>query len=541
MIPSLSARPSSQPSSISERYFQINSLFEEFDQTSKWCVTDFDGSIGSTSKMVMRPCKSRSHHQVMFQNEWDELQFIQGPTNAVNPKCIISESGSTVYVKSCERSATVADTHKWNITDTNDNGSIRQVKSGNTFLLGFDTTRKFSRLRLYKEGSFNTALYNWKLRYGYNVDKYDAPFYGNVLYLQNLGVPSSTLSDKSYLSDVDVSDVNINGSPSILRGKVFIKEGVENYKFEWIIRSKRVEVFDSSSAIDPSYGNCVKYGESIYLQGNQRAAVFLKKDGTVVQIPGSSSTEEFKWTVRSTSTGSDTDDPKNGICMAANDAIYLKNINLYLQSNAGLTVGVDSAGDNDYTKWSAQRQPFSRLSFALTCNGDSACYDADNTTIGDGGCFGSKSCYNADDTTIGDGGCVGLESCRDADDTTIGDGGCVGDYACNDANFTTIGDGGCVGDYACDGPGDDSNTFSIIGDGGCVGDYACHHVSNTTIGDESCIGDYACDRALDINIGKESCNCDGCCKECVGNVPADSCNTGGDEDDFDVDEYCKYC
>jgi hypothetical protein len=251
----------------------------------------------------------------MFQNEWDELQFIQGPTNAVNPKCIISESGSTVYVKSCERSATVADTHKWNITDTNDNGSIRQVKSGNTFLLGFDTTRKFSRLRLYKEGSFNTALYNWKLRYGYNVDKYDAPFYGNVLYLQNLGVPSSTLSDKSYLSDVDVSDVNINGSPSILRGKVFIKEGVENYKFEWIIRSKRVEVFDSSSAIDPSYGNCVKYGESIYLQGNQRAAVFLKKDGTVVQIPGSSSTEEFKWTVRSTSTGSDTDDPKNGICM----------------------------------------------------------------------------------------------------------------------------------------------------------------------------------------------------------------------------------
>jgi len=46
---------------------------------------------------------------------------------------------------------------------------------------------------------------------------------------------------------------------------------------------------------------------------------------------------------------------------------------------------------------------------------------------------------------------------------------------------------------------------------------------------------------LDSNIGKESCNCDGCCKECVGNVPADSCNTGGDEDDFDVDEYCKYC
>ena len=132
--------------------------------------------------------------------------------------------------------------------------------------------------------------------------------------------------------------------------------GVENYKYEWIIRSKRVEVFDSSSALDPLYGNCVKYGEKIYLQGNQRAAVFLKNDGTVVQIPGNSITDpEFEWTVRST----DEDDDTNvGVCMAANDGIYLKNENLYLQSNAGFNVVVNSAGDNDYTKWSAQLQPF---------------------------------------------------------------------------------------------------------------------------------------------------------------------------------------
>jgi hypothetical protein len=357
LIPSLSASPSNQPSAIRERYFQINSLFEEFDQTRTWCVTDTDGATGVTSKLVMRPCKSRSHHQVMFQNEFGELQFIPGPFRSGNAKCIVSNSGSKVYLNTCASPADIADTHKWNIADTNDNGSIRQSKNGNIFLLGFDTTRKFSRLRNYKEGSFNTALYKWKLRYGYNVDKYDAPFYGHTLCLQNLGVPSPALSDKSYLSDVDVSDVNSNGSPSILREKGLIMQGVENYKFEWIIRSKRVEVFDSSLAIDPLYGNCVKYGERIYLQGNQRAAVFLKKDGTVVQIPGISFTDaDFEWTVRSTDT--DIVDPKAEECMAANDAIYLKNENLYLQINAGLTVVVDSAGGNDYTKWSAQLEPF---------------------------------------------------------------------------------------------------------------------------------------------------------------------------------------
>ena len=108
--------------------------------------------------------------------------------------------------------------------------------------------------------------------------------------------------------------------------------------------------------------------------------------------------------------------------------------------------------------------------------------------------------------------------------------------ACNDADNTVIGDGGWDGTDACY---DADNTN--IGNGGCVGELACYDADNTIIGDQSCNGGNACYNADNANIGTNSCNCDGCCKECVDYVPDNSCNTGGNEDDFDVNGYCEYC
>ena len=351
-VPSFSSKPSTAPSempSLSDNYFQIHSKYSKFDSSLKWCATNDDGTIGDGGKILMRPCKSRSHRQVFFQNEFGEIQFIEGPRGAGNPNCIHTAKSTVVHPDSCFFSGATNATI-WDISTTNTDGSIQLYKNNKVYLLGFDTSRKYSRLRLFKKGSYNGSLNEWFLNYGYKQPMWQEPAYGNFLYLENQGA----LTFNNYLSDT--TNVTPADLSSIIMFRSYI--GYNSDRFEWIIRSKVVDVFDSSVVIDPKFGDCLQYGDTIYLQGNKRSAVFLKNDATVDRLSAESE-RDFEWIVQSTDTLPDT---LNGTCVAANNVIYLKSSDgkfLYIDADdSSVNVGSSVSYGGDYHKWSTQREPF---------------------------------------------------------------------------------------------------------------------------------------------------------------------------------------
>jgi hypothetical protein len=351
-VPSFSSKPSTAPSempSLSDNYFQIHSKYSKFDSSLKWCATNDDGTIGDGGKILMRPCKSRSQRQVVFQNEFGEIQFIEGPRVAGNPNCIHTAKSTVVHPDSCFFSGATNATI-WDISTTNTDGSIQLYKNNKVYLLGFDTSRKYSRLRLFKKGSYNGSLNEWFLNYGYKQPMWQEPAYGNFLYLENQGA----LTFNNYLSDT--TNVTPADLSSIIMFRSYI--GYNSDRFEWIIRSKVVDVFDSSVVIDPKFGDCLQYGDTIYLQGNKRSAVFLKNDATVDRLSAESE-RDFEWIVQSTDT---LPDSLNGTCVAANNVIYLKSCDgkfLYIDADdSSVNVGSSVSYGGDYHKWSTQREPF---------------------------------------------------------------------------------------------------------------------------------------------------------------------------------------
>jgi acetyltransferase-like isoleucine patch superfamily enzyme len=191
------------------------------------------------------------------------------------------------------------------------------------------------------------------------------------------------------------------------------------------------------------------------------------------------------------------------------------------------------------------------------CIGDNACINASGK-IGDGSCVGGiqeddgdilSVCGEATDATIGDNSCIGTQACKFLAGSTVGNKSCVGSESCLDNQGIEVGNGSCYGTYACDAPnGSTIGHYSCVGFGSCDQYFEEHKV---TIQDKSCIGDYACSEVLaDItieagscnnekfrdtsgngvcqgirfNVGKGSCNCDGCCQGCTQDVPNDACN-----------------
>jgi len=146
------------PSSQYDRVFQIKTTFNEFDSSREWCLTAEFKEI--SSKLYVRPCKSyadiKDNLQLFASDEYGQLK-LAGPSEGF---CVASTS-RLVEFDNCESNVN----ERKQITVGTD-GRLTQYKGGQTYLFGFDPDKRFSRLRLYKLGSFNESLDKWSVVYG---------------------------------------------------------------------------------------------------------------------------------------------------------------------------------------------------------------------------------------------------------------------------------------------------------------------------------------------------------------------------------------
>ena len=197
---------------------------------------------------------------------------------------------------------------------------IRYTKDSQDRFLGFDPNRKFARLKLYKNGSFNPTLSLWNCVFGFDRHWWYEVTYGNYVYLKN---PTGLLrTDFAYLKD--------SGTGTDLELGTFnlISNGITAYEYEWIIRSQRVK--DYSYSDDSKYKDCLKYGETFYLQANSRitadAGYYLKNDATVDLFAAGDETD-FAWSITGGSSGT---------CVENLDQVQLSNGSNYLSDNSGV-------------------------------------------------------------------------------------------------------------------------------------------------------------------------------------------------------------
>jgi len=162
--PSLSNSPSANPSSEFDRVFQIKSTFVAFG--SNWCLTAADKNIGS--KLHVRPCKyyatEAENLQLFSRDQYGQLA-LEGPPNGGSGYCVQSTSRS-VQLKTCEIPEAGEELSEGLVVSVLNDGKLGQMKSGQQFFIGFDTEKRFSRVRLYKLGAFNDSLDKWNLVYG---------------------------------------------------------------------------------------------------------------------------------------------------------------------------------------------------------------------------------------------------------------------------------------------------------------------------------------------------------------------------------------
>ena len=117
------------------------------------------------SKIHVRPCKDyslRSENLQLWESHGDGHIKLAEP--AQDDYYITSLSQSLV-IKACENDV------KAQVFNLNEiEGTVTQTKAnGEALFIGIDDLNIFSKLRLFQDGSINTELTTWRLKYG-NVD-----------------------------------------------------------------------------------------------------------------------------------------------------------------------------------------------------------------------------------------------------------------------------------------------------------------------------------------------------------------------------------
>ena len=157
--PSVSANPSlsNQPSSKYDRVFQIKSTYSGFDSSKQWCLTAAIKDIGS--KLHVRPCVSYASFsdnlQLFASDEFGQLK-LAGPQNSY---CVASTS-RLIQLEDCAINI-VENIENKQFTVDFLGGKLSHTKFGKIFNLGFPNGKRFSRMRLFKEGTFNESLDKW--------------------------------------------------------------------------------------------------------------------------------------------------------------------------------------------------------------------------------------------------------------------------------------------------------------------------------------------------------------------------------------------
>ena len=252
-------------------------------------------------------------------------------------------------VVECDKGSSLPEKLIW--TPPDDNGYWRQTKNNNNFVVGFDISRQFSRLRLYKEGSLNPSTSLWRRRFGYQ-NGYDNPSVGNFMYL----TPNPNAGGgKVYLSIVGaISEVDNLTAKTLTKNELDSTDGtgrVENA--EWIIRR---ELDTTSMLFDtrdiPNYFlEQMKYGEVIYLQHNFFNNRYLNQNGKL-SVGETSAVNEIQWKVMKPN------DPSSTADIVDTNEIVLKNMGnglfLNLPNSVGGDVVLSSENLSDATPWTVK-------------------------------------------------------------------------------------------------------------------------------------------------------------------------------------------
>jgi len=174
--PTLSNKPSQVPSSSEspssgyDRVFQIKSLYSEFDSSKQWCLTAEMKNY--ESKLRVRPCESytslSNNLQLFTTDVFGQLKL----AGSQDGFCLASAS-RTIQLEGCdtviiENKQFALDTLLENTQSAADTAGdkLSQTKNGQIYYVGFESDKRFSRIRLYKKGSFNKSLDKWSVVYG---------------------------------------------------------------------------------------------------------------------------------------------------------------------------------------------------------------------------------------------------------------------------------------------------------------------------------------------------------------------------------------
>ena len=173
--PSSSFHPSLYPTPICGRDFQIRTKFYmenyalRYNSTSQtreveWCAGTEYVAIGSMIKN--RPCNETTNADTQI---WRRDEGGQIKLSRVNEDLCLKKTGSrALTLQTCDEVSNVSENRKFILSD--EEHTITTVGRSNKLLVGFELDRKFSRLRLYEDGSLNGSLKTWETKYGPNFD-----------------------------------------------------------------------------------------------------------------------------------------------------------------------------------------------------------------------------------------------------------------------------------------------------------------------------------------------------------------------------------
>ena len=112
----------------------------------------------------MRACM-HADTQIWRRDEGGQIKL-----SRVNEDLCLKKTGSrTLTLQTCDEVSNVSENRKFILSD--EEHTLTTVGRSNKLMVGFELDRKFSRLRLYEDGSLNGSLKKWETKYGPNFDK----------------------------------------------------------------------------------------------------------------------------------------------------------------------------------------------------------------------------------------------------------------------------------------------------------------------------------------------------------------------------------
>lgn len=140
--------------------FTISTSHYGFDDSFNWCITV--GDLDLDSKIFIRKCSQEKRLLQQFVLNGDGTFEL-----ASLPGACLRSVGLGLTLKACE--SPTLESEIFNINGNIEStlpGYFSQQKHGNTYHVGVDTDKRFSRLKLFKESSFNDSLDTWTLNCG---------------------------------------------------------------------------------------------------------------------------------------------------------------------------------------------------------------------------------------------------------------------------------------------------------------------------------------------------------------------------------------